>query len=403
MGTLPQPSATLSRPVASASAILSMASFRSLLDDFRRRLDRDLHAWIAERKAETRAIAPDALALADQVAGLLGSGGKRLRPALVHFGFRAASGDGAEAGELPEALAPLAMSTELLHTYLLIHDDIMDHADSRRGLPSAHAWFRERHRNYGWHRSGGTDSAADYGTAMGILAGDVAQTWAMELFSEATGALEPDRRRGLHRVFFSMCREVIDGQYLEMHLGYRHVEGEGTAEDPAPPSREELLQVLRLKSGLYSVQRPLELGATLAGASRRTLESLGRYGRSLGEAFQLRDDLLGVFGDTREVGKPVGGDLEEGKHTLLIHEALVRAEQDDRRRLRSLLGKRGLDDAEVAQAREILRHCGALGAVEAIIARREEDAQSALEKLDLAQEGRIFLTGLVEYLGQRRA
>lgn len=352
--------------------------FSALMADFRHRVEAALTRWFDSRRQDTRAYAPEAEVLIDAVDSLVMAGGKRLRPALVYFGYRACGGaDEAQ-------VLPLAMSTELLHAYLLIHDDIMDHAEVRRGKPAAHAGFRDHHKAQGW-----PDDAADYGRAMAILAGDLAHTHAVELFASVDAP--PAQRAALHRLFFTMEREVIDGQYLEMHMGYQEAPGEAT-----------LRRVLQLKSGFYSVQRPVQLGATLAQATAPQMQALTQYGNAVGEAFQLQDDLLGMFGDPEAVGKPVGDDLKEGKFTFLIHHTLRLADEGQRKILRQALGDAALSDEGVNAAGAVIRDSGGLAAVEAMIRERSQEARAALEGVDLTPEGKVFLIGLIDFLRLRR-
>ena len=350
--------------------------FHALLDVFRTHLEAELASWLAERRRDAAGYLGEELVVIDTIERLLGAGGKRLRPALVYFSYKSCG------GETEASVLPLALATELLHTYLLIHDDIMDRAASRRGQPSAHRWFADRHRHHGWAGDG-----EHYGRSMAIHAGDLAHTWADQLVAGIE--VEPGLRLELQRTYFAMCREVIDGQYLEMHLGFRE------------PSETELAQVLRLKSGLYSVERPIQLGAVMAMAGERRRSGLGRYGRALGEAFQLRDDILGLFGDSTEVGKPVGDDLREGKFTFLIHHTLERASEAEAQRVRGALGQAHLEASEVEAVSRIVRESGGLEAVETMIERRSREALEALDGLDLTPAGRAFFLGLVDYVARR--
>src|SRR5687767_4995376 len=186
--------------------------FPALLEGFRERLDRELHAWLeARRRAAAEAGSPEMLELIDGVGQLMVHGGKRVRPALVYHAYRACGG--AVDGEV----LPLALATELLHTYLLIHDDIMDHAEVRRGQPAAHVRFRNAHRQRGFH-----GDAQDFGLSVAILLGDLSHTWAVELASGAAAG-----RPELARCFAAMSEEVIGGQYLELLVAQRH----GTPEE----------------------------------------------------------------------------------------------------------------------------------------------------------------------------
>jgi geranylgeranyl diphosphate synthase type I len=354
-------------------------SFQDLLAGFRGRLDRALADWLeAKRQDALSGDSPEMLELIDGVGQLATHGGKRLRPALVYYTYRAFGGTSDA-----EAL-PLSLATELLHTYLLIHDDIMDHAEVRRGLPAAHVRFSDAHRAHALK-----GDAADFGNSVAILLGDLAQSWAVELAAPAF----PRSGGELARCFSAMCQEVVGGQYLELLVAQRRAATE-----------EELLRVLRLKSGRYTAERPIQLGALLAGAPAAAIADLSRYGAAVGEAFQLQDDLLGMFGDPGTVGKPVESDLREGKYTFLIHRALEAADPVQRRTLEAALGNPAATAAQVDAALRVLEETGAHAAVKAMIAERLRAARSALSAisgLDLSQDGRLFLAGLIDYLRER--
>jgi geranylgeranyl diphosphate synthase type I len=363
----------------------------------RRRVDTALADWLATRRAALAAEVPEADELVAAIERLAAGGGKRLRPALVEAAWRAAGGadavGGPARGDAAGATA-LGLATELLHTYLLIHDDIMDHAALRRGLPTIHEAFAAAHRERGLE--GG---AGDFGTTAAMLAGDLAHSWAHELFGQAVAPLaDPGRRAALAACFAAMTEEVVAGQYLEVLLARR-----GRA------SEEELARVLRLKSGRYSVERPLELGALYAGAGGELVAALARCGRALGEAFQLQDDLLGTFGDSAEVGKPVASDLAEGKVTFLVHHALAAAPPADAERLAASLGAGDLDGAEVTELRRIVEASGARARVEAMAAERVAagrralaEAAAAAPDTPAAARGFALLADLVDQLAERR-
>jgi len=354
--------------------------FTGLLDGFRGKLDRELDAWLAAKR-QAAAGSREMLELIDGVGELVTQGGKRLRPALVYYTYRACSGPS------DEEVLPVALAVELLHTYLLIHDDIMDHAEVRRGHPSAHARFRQSHQSLGFH-----GDPQDFGRSVAILLGDLSHTWAVELFTGVT--LDAGRRaRELTRCFSAMSEEVIGGQYLELLVAQRREARE-----------QELLRVLRLKSGCYTAERPIQLGALLAGAEETAFDGLSSYGTAVGEAFQLQDDLLGMLGDAGTVGKPVGEDLREGKFTFLIHHALSAATPEQRRILEAALGNPELTAAEVTAAQRILEETGARRKVTEMVAERLRAARAALDRVaELTPEGRQFFEGLLGYLWERES
>ncbi len=438
----------MSQSPAAAPIIRDLSAgqeFARLVDAFRARLDREVAAFLeAKRAAGQAAASPGAAAdpaalsvpaawpqgagagapmlaaepadLVEGVARLIAQGGKRLRPALVYYTYRACG------GRSEEQVLPLALATELLHTYLLIHDDIMDHAELRRGQPAAHARFRDLHRAAGLRGDG-----EDFGRSVAILLGDLAHTYAVELFTTAAGAppsshvtpadLAPRRQwADLNRCFSAMCEEVIAGQYLELLLAHRPWEtataAAAAAGEASRAAREaQLLRILRLKSGRYTAERPIQLGALLAGASPELRAELSRYGAAVGEAFQLQDDLLGVFGDPATVGKPVGDDLREGKFTFLVHHALAAGGPGDRQLLAAALGKPDLSGDEVASVQQVIERTGARRAVTAMVAERLNAARRALEAvraLSAAQpapaagEGLLFLSGLHDDVWDRK-
>ncbi|HEX6199346.1 MAG TPA: polyprenyl synthetase family protein, partial [Thermoanaerobaculia bacterium] len=296
---------------------------------------------------------------------------------LVELAYRACGGR-SEAAPLR-----LGMATELLHTYLLIHDDVMDRAALRRGRATTHTAFAELHRVQA--RRG---DAGHFGRAVAILAGDLAHSFAVEL-SRTHAEAEGDPAR-VAAAFDAMCEEVIGGQYLEMLLPHR-----------AEPTEDELLRVLRLKSGRYTVARPAELGALLAGAGEDAVAGFRRWGEAAGEAFQLQDDVLGTFGDSEAVGKPVASDLAEGKYTFLVHHALEGASPEDRDWLRAALGRDDLSAADLERARAVFRDSGGLAAVQDRIAERLAEARRALGDLPLPAAALEPFAGFLDYLRER--
>jgi geranylgeranyl diphosphate synthase, type I len=307
------------------------------------------------------------------------AGGKRIRPALLLLGFEAAGGRQLHAVEGP------ALALELLHTCALLHDDVIDQAPRRRGRPSVHHAFATRHRSEHWR---GDPEA--YGRAIAILLGDLAFVQADALF--LSGQVPDHVLLAAFRRFTVLREEVMVGQALDLHAATAGTTDRGLS-----------LQIATLKSGRYSVARPLELGALLAGADPELLAGLHAFGDPLGRAFQLADDLLGVFGDTATTGKSVSSDLAEGKRTLLIAEAAARLGPGDRRRLEEALGDPELDAASTQRIRELLEQCGARAATEQEIERSIGAARAALAELQLAGGATASLQAVADYLGKRKS
>jgi geranylgeranyl diphosphate synthase, type I len=335
-----------------------------------------VEAFLAEKKGQVTAIAAQSAPLVDSLIALSG-GGKKLRPVLAWIGWRAASGEaGCELSD-PQALFNLAAALELFQAAALVHDDVIDRSATRRSQPSVHVQFQERHRAASW--SGDT---AHFGTTGAILSGDLALSWASELFELASEALPGNALRA-GRVFRRMHTEVITGQYLDV---VAEVAGPNATEAEA---LRQARTVLTYKSAKYSTEYPMELGCTLAGGSPELASALAEAALPLGIAFQLRDDLLGVFGDAGVTGKPVGDDLREGKRTELIAYALHRAPEAEAAELESMLGDPDLTEPGVVRIQEILTTAGALSHVEAEIrslTERSADARSRLTDFGVSPE-----------------
>lgn len=346
------------------------------LREFQAPFEASLSEWLRKKEIEALDHAPELIELTARLREFIGRGGKRLRPALVWHTYHACGGVDSR------AVLPLAMSTELLHAYLLIHDDIMDCAEIRRGEWTVHRLFEAEHERRGWQ-----GNSVRHGESVAVLLGDLSHSYADELFLDAHSRFG---NPALAASFQRMCQEVVLGQYLEMTAPFRK-----------SLAKADLLNVLRLKSGRYSVERPVELGAIAARAGDETATVLREYGEALGEAFQLKDDLLGVFGSSANVGKSVDSDIAEGKFTVLIQQALEQSTDKQERSLRAALGNREVGPEKLETARQIVEETGARRVVEEMIERRLLRARRALAKLDLDSQGASFLEALVDFVGGR--
>jgi len=306
-----------------------------------------------------------------------GSSGKRLRPALVCWAFAAHSGPG------PAAVLGAATAVELVHTSALVHDDIIDRSATRRGRASLHASFAAAH-GAGW-----TGSAHDYGSSVAILLGDVLLAAAAQHL--LTCEVPHTVLARAHEAFTRLQIEVMAGQFLDVDAAARRV-----------ADHDRALTIATLKSGRYSVSRPLELGALLAGAEASTAVAMLAVGDPLGVAFQLGDDLLGVFGEPDETGKPSGADLIEGKRTLLVAETLARLSGQERATFDSRVGAPGIGPGDVAEMRATIEGCGARTAVAEELRRSAEAARRAIDALPLPASAREDLRGLADWMATRR-
>ncbi|MEH0110149.1 polyprenyl synthetase family protein [Tersicoccus sp. MR15.9] len=346
-------------------------------------VDAALTTFLRAEGEKLIAISPDGRHLVDAVASL-SSGGKRMRATLCYRGWTAV----ADPAAVDVVAAGVAL--ELFQTAALIHDDIIDRSDTRRSVPSVHRRFEALHAEQGWALDG-----AHFGVSAAVLAGDLCLSWSEQVF----GSLGPAAASGTpaRLIFDRMRMEVLTGQYLDVLE-----EVAGPQRDPAE-AVERARTVSSYKSARYSVERPLVLGAALAGGDPDLIDEFSAAGLPLGEAFQLRDDVLGVFGDPALTGKPAGDDLREGKRTVLIGYALQDAGADDAAYLSSCLGRPDLDAAAIERLRAILTDSGALRRTEDLIGQLHRTAVDRIGRLAVPGEVRDALVGLADRAVTRQA
>ncbi|WP_344689314.1 polyprenyl synthetase family protein [Blastococcus jejuensis] len=319
--------------------------------------------------------------LVDEVRALA-AGGKRLRPAFAYWGWRGARG---AHGEDEAAVLRAVAALEFVHASALVHDDVMDGAQTRRGRPATHIGFATRHDASRLEGDGRL-----FGTGAAILVGDLALVWSDELLRRSgISAAALGRARG---VWDTMRTEVTAGQYLDL----LHAAG-------GLPGPDGALTVARYKSAGYTVQRPLQLGVALAGGGPEMLEACTAIGLPLGEAFQLRDDVLGVFGDPEVTGKSADDDLREGKQTLLVALTEQAADAGGRALLGDVLGRATAGPDEFDALRRLMESTGARAAVEERITERTALARSAIAAAPLAADARAALDALAVAATSRSA
>ncbi|WP_020573410.1 polyprenyl synthetase family protein [Actinopolymorpha alba] len=333
------------------------------LGGLRARVDQALEEFLRERAAELQSIDAELDTqreiITDSVAG-----GKRLRPAFCYWGWRGAGGDPDD-----PRIVVAAAALELLQAAAIVHDDLMDASDTRRGKPSVHRRFQALHDQRRWE-----GPAERFGLGGALLLGDLCLCWADEMLRGC--GLPAERLLPAFGYFDLMRTEVMAGQYLDL-----------VSQASGTTPQDRAMRVVRFKSAKYTVERPLHLGGALAGGSSELISAYSAYGLPLGEAFQLRDDILGVFGDPTVTGKPAGDDLREGKRTVLVAKTLAAATPAQAERFRQRFGDRALTSRGVAELRDIIVASGALAAVERLIVDLTEQAAAALAQAPLADEG----------------
>lgn len=331
-----------------------------------------LASFIEDRASILAALGPDLEPFVEYSRSFL-SGGKRFRALFAYWGFRAIT-DESEASDDLNAIIGVAAALELFHAAALVHDDIIDNSDTRRGQPSAHTRFRQLHQNMGY-----LGSAERFGRSAATLFGDLFLGWSDELLDESLASIDRAAARMTRYEFNLMRTEVTAGQYLDI----LEEQAWNTVSETELRVRAE--RVALFKSAKYSVEAPLLIGASVAGARSRELSALRNFGRPLGMAYQLRDDLLGVFGDPAVTGKPAGDDLIEGKRTILIAMARERLLPGARAVLDELLGDRSLTETQVQMLQQTIIDSGAVLELEQLI---QDYVAASLAALDAGELGR---------------
>jgi geranylgeranyl diphosphate synthase, type I len=337
-------------------------------------VDARLDAYLSAERDRWSSFDPDLAGPIDEIRRLVLSGGKRLRPAFCYWGFVGAGGD-----PLDSHVVDAGAALELLHVFALFHDDVMDDASSRRGAPTTHTTYAADHAREGW-----AGESRRFGEGVAILVGDLAFVYADQLLHHAPPPA--------WAIWNELRIELNVGQFLDIAGSVQRVRDVVKAE-----------RICRYKSGKYTIERPLHLGAVLAAPDRRDelLPGLSGYGLPLGDAFQMRDDVMGAFGDQALTGKPVGGDLREGKPTPLLARAVAAATPAQAAVL-DRVGAPDLTDAEVADIQQAIVDTGALAALEAHIESLTRAAIDALDTVAIAPDARSELIALAEYVSWRQ-
>lgn len=333
-------------------------------------LEREMGRFFAQQREIMLAVSEETLPLLESIESL-SCGGKRLRAQLAYWGYRGAGGT-----QLTPSIVKAGLAIELFQTAALIHDDIIDASDTRRGAPSVHRRFETMHGNLGYKTS-----AETFGVSSAILAGDLCLSWSEMVFSSIPELTAESEARF---IFDLMRTEVMAGQYID-------IVGEVVPEEEPEQTLERALNVIRYKSAKYSCEHPLALGGALGlglnrGKASPLLDGYRSFALPLGEGFQLRDDVLGVFGEPETTGKPAGDDLREGKRTVLTAFTAMKVSPEERAFLEASLGAPQLDASGITALQNLMKNSGALEATEAMITEKSEQALAQLEELDLDAE-----------------
>ena len=343
---------------------------KQVIETVRAEIRSELADYLAGQRTYLTSIASELIPVCDALDEFLLDGGKRLRPLFAYSGLIAS-------GATPTREVIRAISSlELLQACALIHDDLMDRSDTRRGKPAIHRHFENLHQS-----SAMNGLATQFGEAAAVLLGDLALVWSDQMLN--TSDIPTQSLLAAHLIHDEMRVELMAGQYLDVREA-----GEKTY------SAERSLRIARYKSGKYTIERPLHIGAVIGAPAdnEALLGALSRYGLPLGEAFQLRDDLLGIFGDPEVTGKPAGDDLREGKRTVLIAMTLETLDEKGRAELLAHLGQPEISLGKIEELRALITSSGAVEKVENLIEKLTNESLSAIEDPAINPSSRELLT-----------
>ena len=352
----------------------------------------NLDSFCQKQRTDFEAISADLIPVVDYTQSLL-QGGKRFRALFCYWAWRACLNDSSyhqseqEIQDSEQAIAGIAASLEMFHAAALVHDDLLDQSDTRRGAPAIHKRFETLHKEKSW-----AGAPERFGVAGSVLVGDLMLGWSSEIFGNAL-LHSPNREiESACRDEFSLMRvEVMAGQYLDV------LEENAAATRPVSEGVGRAEKVILYKTAKYSIEAPLRIGAAFAGADPAKLSQFTQFGIPLGIAFQLRDDILGVFGDPSVTGKPAGDDLREGKRTVLVAltlEALTERSPSMAESFEELLTSRELDTHQIAFMQKLIKDSGALEKTERMIVELGDRSLESLDAANLEESAKATLKAL---------
>jgi geranylgeranyl diphosphate synthase type I len=358
---------------------------RDYLKEYKNKVDPFLKEYFNNKKKESKKLDPLAEQAVSMIAKFTMASGKRIRPAIMYYAFLADKKEGEVSSEMKKAIVEASMSVELTHTFLLIHDDIIDRDSKRHGTKTIHEEYKGLAERF-FPKA----DECHFGNSMAMIVGDIAASMANEILFESSFKAN-NILRSLTQLQKIVYR-TIPGEMLDIVMEAR---GETT--------EEEILRMHEGKTANYTFEGPMHLGAALAGnLSEKFLDKSSQYSRAVGKAFQIRDDILGVFGDEKKLGKPVGSDVIEGKQTLLYIKAKEKASKEQKNQLLNLLGKKDLNEKELKVFQDIVRDTGSLSYSEDLADKLSQEAIASLKEADIKNQRTYdFLKKIAEYIARR--
>ncbi len=348
-----------------------------LLKEYKELVDKSLEDYFNQELEKAELVDSSAKEMLELIKEYTLRGGKRIRAALIYYGYRLFKDN-----KLDQVIKA-SMCIELIQSYLLIHDDIMDRDSLRRGKPTMHKMYEAYHTEENLK-----DNKEHFGASMAIIAGDICCHMANEILADIN--LEDRYKLAAIKHMNRLIMDVINGQALDV-----------LSEVNDDTKVETVFKIHKLKTSRYTIEAPLVIGALLAGASKDDIETLSRYSVPLGQAFQIQDDILGVFGDEKNLGKPIGSDITEGKKTLLTLKAYEAADEEQKKRLDYCIGNKNITVQDIEDFKKIIEITGSKEYSLNIAKELIEKANKNLKELEANQEAKEFLIGIADYILRR--
>lgn len=347
------------------------------LADFKRKVDVEIERYLDRAIKKTEKKDADMAKALRHAKKIVMSGGKRVRPAFMYYGYLAAG------GREMEKIRKVSVSIELIHLFLLIHDDVIDKDGKRHGVITTHDYYKKIGKNFLKNTDPG-----HFGTSMAIIVGDMVGAMGNQIIFDSN--FDPKLVVKALSKLQNVIALTVVGESKDVHIENR---GKATV--------EEILKMYEYKTAKYTFEGPLHLGAILAGAEDKFLKKLSEYAISAGIAFQIQDDILGVMGNEKKTGKPVGSDVRQGKYTILVAKAFERANTRQKSVLRGTLGKKDLTRSDLENFREVIRETGSLEYAKNLSMSLVLKAKNELQALKINKEAKDFLSDIADYMIER--
>lgn len=352
------------------------------LNNFKKKIDKEIDIYFNNKKNSYKKSSPSLAEILDHIHSSCKKG-KRIRAAFIYFSYLA------HGGTNQKEILKLSSFVELMHTYFLIHDDIVDQDAIRHGIPTIHTKYQEIYKKYRATKLSKPKDSEHFGNSVAIIAGDLTNSLSYDIIINSK--IDDKIKNQILTKTNSLVFTTLAGQFFDINQ-----------EQGKIINKQEILNIYQNKTAQYTVEIPLQIGAIAAGKNnQKILKTLSSYAIPLGIAFQIQDDILDIFGNEEKLGKPIGSDIREGKCTILIWAAFQKADENQTKILKSYLGNKKLSQKQIEEFKQIIINTGSLTYAKEESNKLLNQSLNIIKKLKLKKEGKEFLVGIAEYLINR--